>query len=197
VDSIHTLGFKETAVDLSGLTNSWLNNCWKQFWGSSFNYNAIFEYPDDMAGKILHPKVDVAIVRLDIQLDLARMVGHLIYLLTLHDIEVSRPFSFATLLMLCNEVPTSTNLSSSVCPDTRKTLERDFRLGWGATWSLLVPLRTSFEFATKLIKELQDNMLGDLGWTFSGFTLEEATWQQQVEDKLGSIIFSHIFNGRL
>jgi hypothetical protein len=100
------------------------------------------------------PKVDVVIVRPNIQLDLARIVGHLIYLLTLHGIEVSIPFSFVTLLMLCNEVPTSTKLSSLVCSDTRQALERDFRLGWGATWSLLVSLMTSFEFATNLIKEL-------------------------------------------
>lgn len=71
--SIHTLGFKEVAVDM---TNSWLSNCRKQFWGSSFNYIVV------------------------------------------------------------------------------------------------------------------------LGWTFRGFILEEATWEQ-VEGKLGSIIFSHLFNGRL
>ena len=122
MDSVHTLGFMETVVDLSGLTNSWFSNCWKQFWGSSFNFNAIFEYPNNMAGKILHPKVDVTIVRPNIQLDLACMVGHLIYLLTLHGIEVNKPFSFATLLMLCNGVPTSTNLSTSICPDTRHAL---------------------------------------------------------------------------
>ena len=168
---MHTLGFMETAVDLSRLTNSWLSNCWKQFWGSSFNFNAIFEYPDNMTGKILHPKLDITIVRPNIQLDLARMVGHLIYMLTVHGIEVSRPFSFATLLMLCNGVPTSTNLSTSVCSDTRHALERDFRLGWGATWSILIPLRTSFDFATNLIKELQNNQLGDLGWTFTNFVL--------------------------
>ena len=79
-----------------------------------------------MAGKILHPKIDVTIVRPNIQLDLARMVGHLIYLLTLHGIEVNRPFSFAILLMLCNGVPTSTNLSTLVCPYTCHVLERDF-----------------------------------------------------------------------
>jgi hypothetical protein len=42
------------------------------------NYNEIFEYLDDMARKILHPKVDGAIVWLDLQLLVAEMVGHLI-----------------------------------------------------------------------------------------------------------------------
>ena len=197
MDSVHALGFIETAVDHFWLTNSWLNNCWKQFWDSSFNFNAIFKYQDNMADKILRPKVDVTIVRPDIQLDLAGMVGHLIYLLTLHSIEVNRPFSFATLLMLCNGVPTSTNLSTLVCPDTRHALERDFRLDWRATWFLLVPLRTSFDFATNLIKDLQNNQLGDFGWTFTNFILQESNLEQQIEDKIGGIIYSHLFNGRL
>ena len=84
VESFHSLGFEEAAaVDLSGITNCWLSNSWKQFWASSFNYNTIFEYPDNMAGKILHPKVDGAIVRHDLQLLVAEMIGHLMYLMSL------------------------------------------------------------------------------------------------------------------
>jgi hypothetical protein len=49
--------------------------------------------------------------------------------MTLLDIEVIRRFSFATLLMLCNQVPTTTDLSSGVDPATPVALERDFHLG--------------------------------------------------------------------
>ena len=93
------------------------------------NYNAIFEYLDDMARKILHPKVDGAIIWLDLQLLVAEMVGHLIYFMMLLDIEVIQCFSFATLLMLCNQVPTATHLSSGFAPATPIVLERDFHLG--------------------------------------------------------------------
>ena len=77
LESFHTLRFEEiAAIDMSGITNCWLSNTWKQFWASSFNYNTIFEYPDDMAGKILHPKADSAIVRPDLQLPIVDMIGH-------------------------------------------------------------------------------------------------------------------------
>ena len=173
VESFHTLGFEETAVvDMSGITNCWLSNTWKQFWASSFNYNSIFEYPDDMVGKILHPKVDSAIVRLDLQLPVAEMIGHLMYLMTVLNIQVTWPFSFATLLLLCNQVPSATDLSSGVDPATRAALATDFCLGWGATWSLLAPMRNSFQFATDLVTELANNQLRDqLGWTFKKFRL--------------------------
>ena len=181
---------------MSGITNCWLSNTWKQFWSSSFNYNSIFEYLDNMIGKILYLKLDGAIVRPDLQLPVAEMIGHLIYLMTVLDIEVTRPFTFATLLMLCNQVPASIDLSFGVDPTTRNALERDFHLGWGATWSMLTPMRTNFQFVANLVTVLANNQLDDqLGWTFKNFKLQEA-WKQ-VEDKLGAIIYSHLFNGRL
>ena len=88
-----------------------------------------------MVGKILHPKLDGAIVSQDLQLYVAEMIGHLIYLMTVLNIEVTRPFTFATLLMLCNQVLAFVNLSFGVDPAIRIALERDFRLGWRATWS--------------------------------------------------------------
>ena len=36
-----------------------------------------------MAGEILHPKVDGAIVRSDLQFSVAEMIGHLMYLMSL------------------------------------------------------------------------------------------------------------------
>jgi len=96
VESFHTLGFEEaSAVDLLGITNCWLSNSRKQFWASSFNYNTA-----QHGGKILHPKVDGAIVRPDLQLPIVEMISHLMYLMSLLDIQVTRPFSFATLFML-------------------------------------------------------------------------------------------------
>ena len=151
-----------------------------------------------IVGKILHPKLDSAIVRPDLQLHVAEMIGHLIYLMTILDIEVTRPFIFATLLMLYNEVPASIDLSFRIDPATRIALERDFCLGWGATWSMLTPMRTSFQFVADLVTDLANNQLDDqLGWTFKNFKLQEAIWKQQVEDKLGAIIYNHLFNGRL
>jgi hypothetical protein len=114
VESFHTLGFEETtAVDMSGITNCWLSNTWKQFWGSSF------KYPNDMAGKNFHLKVDGAIVQPKLQLPMAEKVEYLNYLMKLLDIEVTWPFSFATLLMLYNQVLTAPNFSSLVDPPTR------------------------------------------------------------------------------
>jgi hypothetical protein len=44
---------------------------------------------------------------------------------------------------------------------------------------------------------LANNQLGDqLGWTFRNFKLQEATWKQQVGDKISAIMYSHLFNGR-
>ena len=82
-----------------------------------------------MTRKILHPKVNGAILRLDLQLLVAEMIGHFIYLMSLLDIQVTRPFTLATLLMLCNHVPLSVDLTSSVDPATRAALEKDIRLG--------------------------------------------------------------------
>ena len=51
--------------------------------------------------------------------------------------------------------------------------------------------------AANLATELKNNQLGDqLGWTFSNFTLEVSTWKQQVEDKIGAIIYSYLFSDR-
>ena len=114
-----------------------------------------------MVGKILHPKADSTIVRPNLQLPVAEMIGHLMYLMTILDIQVTRPFLFATLLLLCNQVPSATDLSSGVDPAICTALEIDFCLGWGATWSLLAPMRSSFQFATDLVIELANNQLGD------------------------------------
>ena len=150
-----------------------------------------------MARKILHPKADSAIVRPDLQLLVAEMIGHLMYLMMVLDIQVTRPFLFATLLLLCNQVPSATDLLSGVDAATCAPLETDFRLGWGATWSLLAPMRSSFQFATDLVTKLANNQLGDqLGWTFRNFRLQEAIWKEQVEDKIGAIIYSYLFSGR-
>lgn len=150
-----------------------------------------------MAGKILHPKVDGAIVRPDLQLPVAEMKGHLMYLMSLLNIQVTRPFSFATLLMLCDQVPLSVDLSSGADLATRAALEKDIRLGWGGTRSLLASMRTSYVSAANLVTEFKNNQLGDqLGWTFSNFTLQESTWKQQVEDKIGAITYNYLFSGR-
>ena len=96
-----------------------------------------------MAGKILHPKVDGAIVRHDLQLLVAEMIGHLMYLMSLLDIQVTRPFSFATLLMLCDQVPLRVDLYSGIDPATCAALEKDFRLGWaehGRCWLPFEPV---------------------------------------------------------
>ena len=51
--------------------------------------------------------------------------------------------------------------------------------------------------AANLATELKNNQLGDqLGWTFSNFTLEDSTWKQQVEDKIGAIIYIYLFSDR-
>jgi hypothetical protein len=89
------------------------------------------------------------------------------------------------------------DLSSGVDLATCAALEKDFRLGWGGTWSLLAPIRTSYVSAANLVTEFKNNQLGDqLGWTFSNFTLQESIWKQQIEDKIGAIIYSYLFSGR-
>ena len=144
----------------------------------------------------MHPKVDGVIIRYDLQFPVAEMIGHFMYLMSLIDILVTRPFSFASLLMLCDHVLLNVDLSSGVDPATRVALEKDFRLYWGGTWSLLAPMRTSYVSAINLVTELKNNQLGDqLGWTFSNFTLQESIWKQQVEDKIGAIIYSYLFSG--
>ena len=53
------------------------------------------------------------------------------------------------------------------------------------------------QFPTNLVTELANNQLGDqLGWTFINFRLQEATWKEQVEDKIGAIIYNYLFSGR-
>ena len=99
--------------------------------------------------------------------------------------------------MLCEHVPLSIDLASGVNPATCATLEKDFRLGWGGTWLLLAPMRTNYVSATNLVTEFKDNQLGNqLGWTFNNFTLQESTWKQQVDDKIGAIINSYLFGGK-
>ena len=150
-----------------------------------------------MARKILHPKVDGAIVQHDLQLPVTKIIGYLIYLMSLLDIQVTRHFSFTTLLMLCEHVPLSMDLSFDVDLATRASLDKDFRLDWSGTWLLLAPMRTNYVSATNLMTEFKDNQLGNqLGWTFSNFTLQESIWKQQVEDKIGAIIYSYLFSGK-
>ena len=156
-----------------------------------------FRVPEQYDKENFASKVDGVIVQPDLQLPVAEMIGHLMYLMSLLDIQVTRHFSFATLLMLCDYISLSVDLSSGVDPATRAALEKDFRIGWGRTWSLLAPIRTSYVSATNLVTRLKNNQLGDqLGWTFNNFTLQESTWKQQVEDKIGAIIYNYFFSGK-
>ena len=58
-------------------------------------------------------------------------------------------------------------------------------------------MRTSYVLAINLVTKFKNNQLGDqLGWTFNKFTLQESTWKQQIEDKIGAVIYSYLFSGR-
>ena len=43
---------------------------------------------------------------------------------------------------------------------------------------------------------VKDKMKDELGWYFVNLTLDEDNWTQQVENKLGGIIWSHLSKGQ-
>lgn len=125
------------------------------------------------------------------------MLGHLIWLIAANGLEVNRPFTFSTLLMICKQIPESEDLSKGVDLQLRATLERDFRLCYPSKWSILRQLRKSLEEAKNLISHLSEEEIDeDLGWSFIGFTLVDEEWDVQVEAKIGAIIWSHLFKER-
>ena len=125
------------------------------------------------------------------------MIGHLIWEISSKKLEVNRPFTYSTLLMICDQVPQSEALTEGVDFQLRSNLEKDFRLCFPSKWSILHQLRQSFSHAQMLVSQLaEDDMNEELGWSFINFQLEENNWATQVEKKLGSIIWSHLFRGR-
>ena len=125
------------------------------------------------------------------------MIGHLIWEISSKGLEVNRPFTFSTLLMICNQVPTSEDLTKGVDHQLRLSLEKDFRLCFPSKWNILQQLRQSFAHATMLVSKLAyEDINEELDWTFMNFTLDEEHWTKQIEKKLGGIIWSHLFKGR-
>lgn len=109
-----------------------------------------------------------------------------------------REFSFATVLMICDEVPTSTNLSQGVCKETRTLLEKDFSIAYSGEWSILTSLRENKASAERTIEAIVNGNYGDdLEFSFTDFKLgEDATWTQDIENKIGSLIYLRLFEGR-
>lgn len=125
------------------------------------------------------------------------MIGHLIWEIASKNLEVNRPFTYSTLLMICDQVPQSQDLTRGVDLQLRSNLEKDFRLCFPSKWSILHQLRQSFSHATMLVSQLaEDEINEDLGWSFVNFQFEEKNWAEEVEKKLGSIIWSHLFKGK-
>ena len=126
-----------------------------------------------------------------------RMIGHLIWEIASRNLEVNRPFTYSTLLMILEQVPQSEDLSQGVDLQLRGHLEKDFRLCFPSKWSILQQLRQSFTHASKLVSQLANDEINEqLGWTFINFKLTEENWAQDVEKKLGSIIWCHLFKDR-
>ena len=105
------------------------------------------------------------------------MLGHLIWMIAANGLEVNRPFTFSTLLMICKQVPESQDLSKGVDLQLRATLECDFRLYYPSKWNILRQLRKSLEEARNLISHLSiEEIDEDIGWSFVGFTLGDEEW---------------------
>ena len=125
------------------------------------------------------------------------MIGHLIWEIASKNLEVNKPFTYSTLLMICDQVPQLEDLNKGVDLQLHSNLERDFRLCFPLKWSILHQLRESFSYATMLIAQhAEDEINDELGWSFVNFKLQEDNWTQQVENKLGGIIWSHLFKER-
>jgi hypothetical protein len=56
------------------------------------------------------------------------MVGHLMWLISINQIEVNRSFIFSTLLMFIDATPKSMDLTQGVDPKLRLDLIHDFKL---------------------------------------------------------------------
>ena len=126
------------------------------------------------------------------------MLGHLICLLLIFQVEVRRDFSYSTLLMLTIEVPTSKDLSEGICKERWSALERDFKSGFGSIWAILAPLRLSKELALEAIADIASNDYGEkIGWMFCNFKFhDESLWAKDIEKRIGSILYHYLFAGR-
>ena len=125
------------------------------------------------------------------------MIGHLIWEIVSRNLEVNMPFTYSTLLMICDKVYKSKDLFHEVDLQLRGHLEKDFRLCYPSKWSILQQLRQSYTHASKLISQLaNDEINEELGWTFINFKMTKENWAMEVEKKLGSIIWCHLFKDR-
>lgn len=128
------------------------------------------------------------------------MLGHLISLELFHFVEIQRDFSFATLLMLCGQVPTSVDLSSGVCPETRRCLEVDFSTGFPSHWALMKSLKIDRASTIQSIQDIIRSDIGDaqLEWMFKNFSLSDGPdWISEVQNKIGRVIYHYLFDGRV
>jgi hypothetical protein len=82
------------------------------------------------------------------------ILGHLIFQLATFNIEVLCYFSHATLLILLDQMPQSTNLEVGIDPKTCLNLEKDFRLDWPSKWANLSQLQRSSKDALDTIHDL-------------------------------------------
>ena len=75
-----------------------------------------------------------------------------------HNIPVSRHFSYATLLIMFGEVPSNEALMnpSVVSEELMFELEQDFQYGWGNIQPYLSSLRTLYTTAKGVLEELKD-----------------------------------------
>ena len=85
-------------------------------------------------------------------------MGHLILMIRVHNIPVSRHFSYATLLTMFGEVPSNEALMnpSVVSEELMFELERDFQYGWDNIWLYLSYLQTLYIAAKGVLEELKD-----------------------------------------
>ena len=99
--------------------------------------------------------------------------------------------------MICDQVPKSEDLSHEVDLQLRGYLEKDFQLCYPSKWSILQQLRQSYTHASKLVFQLaNDEINEELGLTFINFKMTKENWTMEVEKKLGSIIWCHLFKNR-
>jgi hypothetical protein len=126
------------------------------------------------------------------------MLGHLLWMHLNLDLSVYREFSYATVMMICDEVPSSTDLSHGVCKETKLLLERDFSIAYPGMWSILRSLKKNKDSAVETIEEIVRGDYGEcLEVAFLNFKLsEDSTWIQDIEKKVGSIIHLHLFKRR-
>jgi hypothetical protein len=160
------------------------------------NYNLAFSYADGGKGNIFHPLPDSEMYAED-NLECVQKIAHLLWKIMEYKIEVSRPFTFATLLMILGEIPKSKDLSIGVDGKLQRDLEKDLKVGWPTKWNALNLLRASFSEVKVLVKLYGTvDYAEEFGATFTGLQLEEGMWREQVELRISTLTWHYLFGTR-